>query len=516
MKRQAPLAEEKIARLVETAKLAASNRNYEECYATLERARRMAPTNVILLMFIGRLLVRRYENVKAAEYFDRAIKLSPGKTDILEAAGTDCCNASSYELARQYLESAAAKNDVSGAGLAMLSRTYERLRRMEEADAAAERAIKKDPHNPEAILMRARLDHLMGRNAEAEARLQASITSQIGDLFRVRAAYELGPILDRQGRYDEAMAVFQQAKKIQLQHLEGNVEILKADHARLRALATSLTPDILQRWKDSLPAYSPQLRLAFLGGHPRSGTTLLEQVLDSHPDIVSAEETSVFAEDAYPPILTPRPYMSPILEALELATTEMIQKSRNIYQHRIETFLGQPVGGRLLVDKNPTLMLLTPVLARVFPEIKFLIALRDPRDVCLSSFMLPSGIAKQADSVLWLTLESTIRDYIILIGGWRQLASKLPNPQMEVRYEDVVDNLEPVAHRTLDFLGVPWDPKVLGFDTHAQQKVVRSPTYAAVTKKISKKAVGRWRNYQKYFKPYLADLEPLAKALGYE
>jgi len=73
-----------------------------------------------------------------------------------------------------------------------------------------------------------------------------------------------------------------------------------------------------------------------------------------------------------------------------------------------------------------------------------------------------------------------------------------------------------VARRTLDFLGVAWDERVLRFDEHARQKLVRSPTYADVTKPVFKTAVGRWRHYQKYLEPHLAKLEPFVKAFGYE
>jgi hypothetical protein len=119
-------------------------------------------------------------------------------------------------------------------------------------------------------------------------------------------------------------------------------------------------------------------------------------------------------------------------------------------------------------------------------------------------------------SSAWLTLEGTVNEYIALMGGWRKTMAKLPQPTLEVRYEDMVADLEPVARKTLDFLGVSWDAKVLGFDEHARQKAVRSPTFSDVTKKVFKTAVGRWRNYQKYFEPHLAKLEPLAKELGYE
>jgi len=514
MKRHALVSDGTLQRLLQAAHAAYAQRNFEECFETLERARRMSPADPNILLNIGGFHVRRYEPSKAAEYFDRALKLSPKKTATLEDAGTRCLEATSFDLARQYLEQAAEQKDISAEGLAALGWVYERLRRMDDANAVAERAIKLNPNSTAAILIRARTDHLAGRNAEAEARLRAFTTSREALPARVRAAYDLGAILDRQGRYDEAMAAFQHAKDIQKPNAGRPLAELKITRDRLAAMVESLTPEILQRWKDSLSSYQPTLRLALLGGHPRSGTTLLEQVVDSHPDVVSAEETDVFNDDAYAPLVKNMPKGTAILNELELFSPEMIQQSRNNYLRRIEVFLGKPVGPRLLVDKNPSLTLVIPAMARLFPEAKFLIALRDPRDVCMSCFMQP--VMLNQVSAAWLSLEGTIGEYIALMGGWRKTMPLLPNPALEVRYEDMVSDLEPVARQTLDFLGVTWDSKVLGFDEHARQKAVRSPTYSDVTKKVFKTAVGRWRNYQKFFEPHLAKLEPLAKELGYE
>jgi len=102
------------------------------------------------------------------------------------------------------------------------------------------------------------------------------------------------------------------------------------------------------------------------------------------------------------------------------------------------------------------------------------------------------------------------------MSTWRTLAPLMPQPYLEIRYEDMVADLESVARKTLDFLGLSWDAKVLGFDTHAQKKMVRSPTYADVTQPVYKRALGRWRHYQKYLEPHLEKLEPFVKAFGYE
>jgi hypothetical protein len=250
-----------------------------------------------------------------------------------------------------------------------------------------------------------------------------------------------------------------------------------------------------------------------LCGHPRSGTTLLEQVLDSHPEVLSAEETSVFYE-TYAGLKQGFPEGKSMLSILESASTDRLRQSRESYFRCLELFLKKPIAGRLLIDKNPSLTTLIPAVIRVLPETKFLVALRDPRDVCLSFFMQPLPL--NITSAAYLTLEGTAEEYAALMNVWTTMAPRMPNPYLQVRYEDMVEDLESVSRKTLEFLGLPWDERVLHFDEYARQKLVRSPTYADVTKPVFKGAVGRWRNYRRYFEPLLQKLEPFAKAFGYE
>ena len=167
----------------------------------------------------------------------------------------------------------------------------------------------------------------------------------------------------------------------------------------------------------------------------------------------------------------------------------------------------------MLIDKNPALNTLIPAAVRIFPEAKFLIALRDPRDVCLSCFT--QSLSPNPISSAYLSLEGTVTQYLSVIGLWRTLLPRLRNPFLEVRYEDLVNDLEGTSRKTLEFLGVPWDERVLRFDEHALSKSVGSPSYAEVIKPVSKRAIGRWQNYRRHLEPYLARLEPIMKDLGY-
>ena len=199
---------------------------------------------------------------------------------------------------------------------------------------------------------------------------------------------------------------------------------------------------------------------------------------------------------------------------LDSAPQPALQASRAGYFRFLELAFGGTFSGRLMIDKNPGLTSQIPAFFRVLPETKFLVALREPRDVVLSCFMQPprQQTAREASMSMALTVEH----YVCMMSHWRTLAPLLRAPWLEVRYEDMVADLEPVSRKVLDFLGMPWEDSVLAFHETAQKKIVRSPTYSDVTEPVYQRARGRWRNYQKYLEPHLARLEPLVKAFGYE
>jgi tetratricopeptide (TPR) repeat protein len=456
----------------------------------------------------------RYQFGDAERCLEKAIRLAPNKAEILATAGRLAIELGNLQLAERFFKQAIEQKNVAPETLARLAELYERSRRPEEAAAMAERALQLDKTCPLALLTQAKLYRQAGKLTDAEQVLRLVLTTPNREL-QIRGYYELGALLDRQGRFDEAMAAFLEAKAILKPDAIPFSIALQTLQERLKLLAETITAEMLQRWFDLGTRLLPSHRLALLGGHPRSGTTLLEQVLDAHPDIISSEETMIFHYDAYRTLARKCPPNSLMLPVLESSQLPEILQARKNYYHSMELSLGPSSISRVLIDKNPSLTFLIPALIRIFPEIKLLIALRDPRDVILSCFMQPFFPLAQTNSA-YLTLCSAAREYAVVMGVWLALKPLLKNPWLEVRYEDMVEDLESVARKSLDFLGVSWDAKVLGFDEHARKKVVRSPTYADVTQPVYKRAKGRWRNYQKYLEPHLAKLEPFVKAFGYE
>jgi len=186
---------------------------------------------------------------------------------------------------------------------------------------------------------------------------------------------------------------------------------------------------------------------------------------------------------------------------------------RENYFRCAEMFLRQAIGSRLLVDKNPGLNVMVPVLVRVFPETKFLVALRDPRDVVMSCFM--QALTLTPTSSAYLTMGGTVNQYANVMDFWLAMLPRMGDQGMQVRYEEMVDDLPIVARSVLGFLGVGFEDNVLKFYEHARTKRVNSPSYAEVRKPLYRTAVGRWRNYEKYLEPYMSGLEPFLKELNY-
>ncbi len=479
----------------------------------MEKAARLDPANSGLILDLGSVYGKSHNYSAAENCFEKAIRLAPGKAEVFQSAGMRCLNFISHDMAVRLFRRAIEEKDCPPESLIQLAEISELRHRFDEAAQYIQRVLHLDPGNGPALIAQARLERQRGNMGAAEQILR-SIPAGADKQTLTKKFYELGGILDKQGRFDEAMSAYFEAKALMKADAAPHAAELRIIRERLRLLKNSVTRELLERWADLGKQLQPQYRLALLAGNPRSGTTLLEQVLDAHPEIVSAEETEIFHNSAYMPLLRRLPDDAPIISALDSAPPEVLRKSRADYFRDVGLFQGEPIGNRLLIDKNPSLSFLIPAFARIFPESKLIIALRDPRDVCLSCFM--QSLTAGQVSTAYLTLEDTVEEYTALMSTWLTLKPILKNSHIEVKYEDMVENLEPVARRTLDFLGVPWDTAVLRFDEHARAKLVRSPTSSDVAKPVYKTARGRWRNYEKFLQPHLAKLAPFVKALGYE
>jgi hypothetical protein len=202
-----------------------------------------------------------------------------------------------------------------------------------------------------------------------------------------------------------------------------------------------------------------------------------------------------------------------VLSILDKVPPAVRQQAHATYWQQTEAIFERPIGGRMLLDKNPAMTLLLPVVNWAFPEMKTLIALRDPRDVILSCFM--QKLQPNSISANWLSLSAAADYYAQTMRIWLAVREFTDGRWLKFRYEDVVADLDGQARRILAFLDLPWDDKVLRFYEHAREKVVRSPTYQDVTQPVYQRSVGRWQHYAKHLEPVIEKLQPFLAAFGY-
>ena len=396
----------------------------------------------------------------------------------------------------------------------LLAEIAEHQHALDKALEHVERVRAFAPQHPGMQLLMGRIFRRQGKWDQAETKLRDLATTHgLPAELAYRGWMELGHVFDAQKQYDDAMAAFQRGKSFLIPKAPQQWALLQTVHDRMAEMLALSNAELFQKWKSALPSLTPGRRISLLCGHPRSGTTLVEQVIDAHPQAISLEETRILHDNAYLPLTRDMAPETSILKVLNDASDQTLRDARAEYWRCAEGFLGESIGDRLLVDKNPAFSILLLPLARFFPEAKILVALRDPRDVVLSCFMQPLSLNPVSSS--YLTLEKTVEQYAGVMQFLNRLRPLLPQDTLEVRYERFVSNPEPESRRLLDFLGLPWDPGVMQFHDRAREKWVRSPTYDAVSQPIHQKAVGRWQGYAHYLEPQLPKLKSLMDSMGY-
>ena len=187
---------------------------------------------------------------------------------------------------------------------------------------------------------------------------------------------------------------------------------------------------------------------------------------------------------------------------------------RRWYRARMARFLpGAPT--RYVVDKMPLNLVHAGLIRAVFPEARFLLALRHPCDVVLSCFMQSFQLNTWMAS--FGTLDDAARLYKAALGVWEAYVAAFDPPRVTVRYEDLVDDLPREAARVLEFLDLPWHDAVTGFHEHARTSgVLATPSAAQVTQPIYRTALARWRRYDFAMNPIARTLAPEIRRYGYD
>jgi len=432
--------------------------------ALMREAARRAPQDAEVRSELG-LAESGARDFSAAERaFRESIRLSPGSTTAYVELGLLLENLNKVdELAA--LVAQAEANGVAGAELDFLKAwALRRQGRFEEALPLAEAAP--DTVNP------------------------------------VRRAQLIAEVSDRLGNSDRAFEAYVEMNQAAV---ATRPELIGPTYRELVSTNLDLlTSERVARWIpvdiDPVPP-SP----VFIVGFPRSGTTLLDTLLMNMPQLHVLEEQPVLYE-----VDTA---VGGDVRLGELDTGEA-NRFRRFYFEALERIQPAPAG-TTVVDKFPLHMAQIPLIHRLFPDARIIFVERHPCDSVLSCFMSNFQLNRAMRSFTDLTEAALTYDTVF--AAWTRATSLLPIRAHRIRYERMVEDLESEMRGLLDFLELPWDPRVLdNRASAAKREHIRTASYSQVTEPIYRRAAGRWERYRRHMEPVLPILAPWAELMGYD
>lgn len=499
--------------------LAASASRAIECgdpyaaIATYRNAIERGASDLATLANYGVLLWRVFEFQQADEVFRQVIEDARIDTATLRRIAHCYFEIGRFGQSAAVMRIALARLDEPDAITAnTLAWTLERDHQTEEARQFAEAAYAIDNAYGPAVRLLAHLDRRAGDFERAERRLAEQLRKYPSD-FDWGLRYELAAVYDRLGRYDDAFHTLVQAKAQLAPVSAGHLRESYAIRRRQWELTQSVTATDVKNWRAAGPSLDQARRIVFLTGFPRSGTTLLEQIIAANTATVDTDESGILPSQFIEPLVWRAADVFSALIELRSFAAEQLVAGREAFYRMTEQYLGQSIGDRLLIEKNPLLTADLPLPMRLFPEASLLVAHRDPRDVVLSYLftMVPLNwsSAPAADVV------EACRFYADTMRHWLWWRSRLGWPACEIRYERFIADPVVEAQRVAGFLGLEFDPATLHERHRAERRAVRTPTYDDVTKPLYTRAIGRWHNYERHLGPGLTLLQPFLDALGY-
>jgi tetratricopeptide (TPR) repeat protein len=514
--------------------------------AAFERALRLGPPTAGLLYNLGALQMDRFDYIAAHLALRDAVALAPRDARI-RWTFAQCCydighrqeavtaleewetleglsveitvsialllvTSGAADLAQPAVQRLIANPPASGRAVVGFAALLERLHRLDEARAVMQRLALNDDSlgtDSEQLAMAALLADRAGRHEEAYQHLTLALRQPREFVHRYNLLYPLAKACDALSRYDEAYYAAEEAHRSQLAFLERVTGKASAEQSQLWALtANGCNPDDIAQWQS--PGSDSEVSPIFIVGFPRSGTTLLEQVLDAHPLLQSMDEQPFLLRSVAR--VTDRGFRYP--GALGKLTDRDVKDIRAQYWNGVRKRVPLAAPGRRLVDKNPMNMVLLPIIRRLFPDAPIILAVRHPCDTILSCFLqhFPSDLA-----LLGRDLTALAQSYSRAFAFWDSQCSLLQPTTHELKYELLAADFAAEVDRLCAFLQLSPHEAMLAPGEHARGKgFISTPSYAQVLEPVTDRSVGRWKNYERHFSSaVLAPLMPWIERWGY-
>ncbi len=507
----------------------------DEALTLARRAIELNPRNADAYLNAAAIAQSRKRPDEASRWINNILSFAPEHPGALMALAKAQREDENHAAALQAARRAVAAVPQSGEAHEILGLVLQSMNRSDEAMAEYRQAASLPMPKPESPLEKTAILLLeLGRGAEALTAFDAALARNPraasvwfnraeakkftdGDVD-IAAMEQLLAEADGTGisRDDRLCLLFALGKACLDAGADARAFACFAEANRLKRGTIEYDAAAVDQWLTSIAATFSPARLArlagrgdpselpvFIVGMPRSGTTLVEQILASHPQVHGAGELRLI-QSMVERITGPDGMPQGFPQLIEATAPEDLPKLAGYYLERVAALAP---GKARVVDKMPANFLYAGFIHALLPRARIIHCRRDPVDTCLSCYTKNfSGEQKFAYDLA--ELGRFYKGYERLTGHW---ASVLPAERYtEVSYEAVVADHEGEARRLIAFCGLEWDPACLAF--HQLERPVRTASVSQVRQPIYKGSVGRWRRYAKHLGPLLAGLEPAEPA----
>ena len=499
----------------------AKKNNLEKSVELLEKAASINPNLETIFNNLGLIYLNLGNKEKAIENTKKAIKLNPNSSIAYNHLGLIYLNSGNVnEAIESYLKSLKFNSNNIPANY-NLGNLYQRINDVKNSEKYFNNTLDLDPKHLAAYNNLLDLYDRSNQNEKLKQLLEKSeanfIKNSIIDLFKARLFYKLK-------KYKEVVQILESIKFEKNENFRENIrlELIAKSHDHLGNFKESFyffeqnndltkktdkngaNKDIFLEIINKRIKYFSNLKVSeweiekkvdkfkdpvFLIGFPRSGTTLLDTILRSHPSIDVLEEKPTV--DKYIEKLQKK--INSNFDELKNSNSSFKEEIRNFYFEQRNKYLND--SKKIIIDKMPLNIVYVGEIIRYFPKAKFILALRHPNDCILSCFMqaflLNNAMAN------FLNVKDSAKMYDLVMKLWEIYKSKLSIDFHTIKYEDLISNFKGSVTNLLKFLDLPWSDEVSEFYKTSQKRgIIATPSYNQVSQPLYSKSIGRWKNYK--------------------
>ncbi len=498
-------------------KLAMERRMYALARLHIDVLLKFEPDNPELRYRLATILLRLKEHTAMEREFRSLIARAPDNIDLHMNLGEGLRTIGRDEEALAEYGAILATEPGNPQALYEMAVLEERRHHVEVSERLVQKGLDLHPSDGFLQLALARVRRRQERMSEALNLLQQMESTTLAVECRVSMHYEMGAILDKLQRHDEAFAAFDKA------NAEDRARNSDPDHGTLynkesnaawfKTLRSFYTRDRLTALQPYLPPVAECPQPLFIVGFPRSGTTLTEQMISQHPRIHGGDELSglLLIEEyaAAQAIQNLEPYPTCLAAVPQAGKQDALVRLRDFYLHiAAESHAIDPVKP-FFTDKMPLNENHMGLIRFLFPASPIVHVIRHPLDIVLSCYTNQlyhgGGCALSLDTLAFHLVET-----------WKLVDHYLAELDLRythIRYEDLLNDPEGEMQRVLSFIGVSWDPRCLDF--HKSSRVARTASYAQINQPLYRSSQERWRAYHKHLQSVIPVLAPLVEKLGY-